>query len=77
MTLTERIKASPLSRADICAQAGISPTMLSLIESGKRQIGPSKVAPLAAALGCSVTDLRPDLAAIFVDQKPSDGEEAA
>lgn len=67
MDVTEHIKAHGLSRESICQKAGISRTLLSLIEKGDRQIGPRKVKPLADALGVSVRDLRPDLADTFAD----------
>jgi transcriptional regulator with XRE-family HTH domain len=65
MNITEHINARSLSRAEICASAGISRAYLSLIEKGERRAGPDTVGRLADALGVSVCDLRPDLAGIF------------
>ncbi len=65
MDITEHINSRGLSRADVCARAGISRAYLSLIEKGLRSIGPAKVHDLADALGVSVQDLRPDLAKVF------------
>lgn len=65
MDIAETIKASGKTRAEICAEAGISQPTLSMVESGKRKIGPAHCTLLARALGVSPADLRPDLAAIF------------
>lgn len=65
MRITEHITQNGLSRADICAKARISRGMLSLIESGKRQIGPERARDLADALGVPVEAVRPDLAKVF------------
>ena len=65
MDLTEHIKARGLSRAKICADAGISRSMLSLIERGHRRIGTDSAAAFAAALGLTVDAVRPDLAGLF------------
>ena len=70
MNLTDHISTQKLSRADVCEKAGISRAYLSLIERGQRRIGPEKVCALAAALGVSVADLRPDLAGLF-EGRPS------
>ncbi|MBT8152737.1 helix-turn-helix transcriptional regulator [Epibacterium ulvae] len=64
MNISSHIKTHNLSRETICEQAGISRAMLSLVESGKRQIGPNKVNDLAAALGIDPSELRPDWAEI-------------
>ncbi|WP_343502113.1 MULTISPECIES: helix-turn-helix domain-containing protein [Roseobacteraceae] len=71
MNITEHISTRGLSRADVCAKAGISRAYLSLIERGLRSIGPAKVHDLADALGVSVKDLRPDLAKVFAGSSPS------
>lgn len=76
MNLTEHIKASGLTRAQICQSAGISRGMLSLIERGKRRIGADRAAAFAAALGVSVDVVRPDLAEIFHPISPT-SEDAA
>ncbi|GLP86273.1 helix-turn-helix domain-containing protein [Tritonibacter mobilis] len=67
MNISEHISARGLSREEICEEAGISRTFLSLIESGARRPGLHTVEKLARALGVSVRDLRPDLASIFGD----------
>lgn len=71
MDITSHIEARGLSRAEVCREAGISASYLSMIEAGARQVGPNRVAALARALGVSVGDLRPDLAGLF------SGEQAA
>lgn len=65
MGLTEHIKANGLSRAQICEAARISRGMLSLIERGKRRIGPDRALAFANALGLPVDAVRPDLADLF------------
>lgn len=65
MRITEHITTNGMSRADICAKAKISRGMLSLIESGKRQIGPERARDFAEALGVPVEVVRPDLAEVF------------
>ena len=65
MDITGHIEKNGLSRAKICADAGISQPYLSMIERGKRKVGSEKVVSLAKALGVSTKDLRPDLAAAF------------
>jgi len=67
MNITEHIKLNELSREKICVVAGISRAYLSLIEGGKRKVGPAKVGRLAKALGVTVRHLRPDLADLFGD----------
>lgn len=67
MDITQHIKETGLSRAEVCRSAGISRAYLSLIEKGHRKIGPEKVTDLANALGVSIRDLRPDLADVFGD----------
>lgn len=69
-TITEHIEACPLSRAEICARAGISRAMLSLIENGKRKISADRTRALAEVIGVSPETLRPDLAAIFTPRDP-------
>lgn len=65
MDIRAHIEERGLSRQVICHEAGISASYLSMIEGGDRRIGASKAARLAAALGVSVADLRPDLAELF------------
>jgi transcriptional regulator with XRE-family HTH domain len=77
MDLTAYINASGISRADLCAKAGISRAHLSLIEAGERKIGPQKVRGLADALGLSIRDLRPDLANLFGETTVSPRSEGA
>ncbi len=76
MDLTEHIKSKGLSRAKICADAGISRGMLSLIERGHRRIGADRAAAFAAALGLTVDAVRPDLAGLFAPPSPT-SEDAA
>jgi transcriptional regulator with XRE-family HTH domain len=57
------IAASSLSRQAICERVGITTAYLSMLERGKRRVGPDKAAALAEALGVHPVDLRPDLAA--------------
>lgn len=70
MNITEIINKSGMSREEICQKSGVSRSMLSFMENGKRQIGPDRAAILADVLGVSVSDLRPDLAAIFSSAAP-------
>lgn len=72
MDITSHIEARGLNRADVCRQAGISTSYLSMIEAGARQVGPNRVAALAHALGVSVGDLRPDLAGLFSSEKAAE-----
>ncbi|MBD9528405.1 helix-turn-helix transcriptional regulator [Paracoccus sp. PAR01] len=72
MNITEHIVNNGLSRSQICAKAKISRTMLSLIESGKRQIGPDRAQDFADALGVPVESVRPDLAKLFSYPNPLD-----
>jgi len=72
MTIRDIVIASGKTREQICEQAGISRTYLSLIENGRRQIGVSKARGLADALGVTPMDLRPDLAAIFETQEAAE-----
>ncbi|KJZ31649.1 hypothetical protein TW83_07755 [Paracoccus sp. S4493] len=73
MEIREHITARGLSRAQICAAAGISRGMLSLIESGHRRIGVEKAEAFAAALGLPIASVRPDLAQMFTNvRKPED-----
>jgi transcriptional regulator with XRE-family HTH domain len=65
MDMTNLILRSGKPRAKICAEAGISPAFLSLLESGQRKVGVKNVTSLASALGVSPADLRPDLAQHF------------
>lgn len=65
MDITEHINSQGLSRVEICKRAKISRAYLSLIEKGKRRVGPEKVTSLAVALGVTVQELRPDLADVF------------
>lgn len=68
MSITKIINATGKSRRQICAEAGLSSAMLSLIESGERKIGVGKLAALADALNVSPALLRPDLHALFAGQ---------
>lgn len=65
MTITDHITASPLSRKEICERAGLSPSMLSLIEKGHRKASPELTRSLAQTLGVSPAVIRPDLADLF------------
>lgn len=65
MSITDHIEASGLSRGQICERAGVSRSMLSLMESGKRQIRADRAKALAEVLGVAVADIRPDLAKVF------------
>jgi transcriptional regulator with XRE-family HTH domain len=65
MNITNHIKKCGKTRAEICAEAGISTAYLSMIEHGERRIGVAKLTALADALGVDPADIRPDLAAIF------------
>lgn len=62
MSIKHIIEASGRARSDIIADAGISQSHFALIESGQRKIGLRHIAALAAALGVSPADLRPDWA---------------
>jgi transcriptional regulator with XRE-family HTH domain len=66
--VTELIKSSGKTRTAICAEAGISASHLSMIESGERRVGLAKLRGLATALGVPPGALRPDLAGIFKEQ---------
>lgn len=77
MEITDHIAASGRSRAEICREIGISPGMLSLIESGQRRIGIARAAAFAAAIGVQVRDVRPDLASAFGDSIPQPAASAA
>lgn len=68
VSVTDHIVSNGLSRDQICREAGISRTLLSMIESGGRRPGQNTVARLAKALGVTVRDLRPDLADLFAGQ---------
>lgn len=59
------VEASGKTRAQICKEAGVSQSYLSLMESGHRQVGLPIVARLAATLGVDPVDLRPDLASLL------------
>ena len=65
MNITDIINKSGMSREEICQKSGVSRSMLSFMENGKRQIGPDRAPILAEVLGVTVNDLRPDLAKIF------------
>lgn len=65
MDIAAHISNNSLDRSEICRKAGISRSYLSMIESGERNAGPNKVVKLAAALGVTVRELRPDLANLF------------
>jgi hypothetical protein len=59
------IDRSGLSRPEICERAGISHSMLSMIETGARRPGVETVMVLAREFGADPATLRPDLARIF------------
>ena len=67
MEIKDIISKSGKTRAEICSEVGISPSMLSQIIAGKRSVGPEKVKPLADTLGVLPSDIRPDWAAVFSD----------
>ncbi|PTW45674.1 helix-turn-helix domain-containing protein [Rhodovulum kholense] len=71
MNITALIEKSGLSRKQVCERSGVSRSMLSLIESGKRQVSPERAQKLAAVLGVTVEELRPDLAALFCGSHPA------
>lgn len=74
MDMKQLVKRSGKTRRNICEEAGISRALLSLLESGQRQIGLQKLESLSIALGAKPFELRPDLAAIFeVYAAPADG----
>jgi transcriptional regulator with XRE-family HTH domain len=64
-SINDHIEASGLSRQEICRRAKLSPSMLSMIASGERRVGPERVEALAVALGVEPAALRPDLARLF------------
>ena len=47
MNITDIINKSGMSREEICQKSGVSRSMLSFMENGKRQIGPDRAAILA------------------------------
>jgi len=63
MNIKSLIEKSDLTRIQICEQVGMSPSYLSLIESGKRKVGQAHAQALAECLGVTVMQLRPDWAA--------------
>jgi len=50
-------------------EAGCSQPYLSLLEAGKRKVGPRYLFKMAAALGVSPQELRPDLALYFAGSR--------
>ena len=71
MNITDHIEKNGLKRANICADAGISRSMLSQIEKGRRRIGVDRAVAFAAALRIPVHDVRPDLTEMFVGDAPT------
>lgn len=63
MSITDHINASGFSREEICRKAGLSRSMLSMIERGDRKASPDRALALAAALNVHPAEIRPDLAA--------------
>jgi transcriptional regulator with XRE-family HTH domain len=52
--------AAGLSRADLAAAAGISPSHLAELENDTRNASAAALRRLAQALGCQTTDLMPE-----------------
>lgn len=68
MNITEAIRLSGKTRKQICEESGISISLLSLAEKGKRNIGIYNIRAVADALGVTPSDIRPDFAALFADE---------
>ena len=78
MSLKDIITNSGLTRKDICDAVGVSSSYLANVESGSRKVGVTKVEQFAQVLGVSPSDIRPDLAALFVkDDTPENTKGAA
>ncbi|MEI4470946.1 helix-turn-helix domain-containing protein [Frigidibacter sp. MR17.24] len=75
MNLAKHISDHDLSRAEICAAVGISRSMLSLIEGGKRRIAADKLSVFSRVLGVNPEELRPDLAAMFRSDSVEEGRQ--
>jgi len=56
--IKDRRMALGISQADLAKKLGYSgKSMISLIETGKRSLNASQIAPLAKALSCDIDDL--------------------
>ncbi len=60
--IRHRRKAAGLTLEALGERVGLSPSALSLFETGKREVKVSTLAALAAALGCALADLLTDAA---------------
>jgi transcriptional regulator with XRE-family HTH domain len=58
----KRIRAR-LTRPGLARKAGLHPTHIYLLETGKRGTTPETLGTLADVLGCDIADLMPDGAA--------------
>lgn len=61
--LRERRVRARLTRPGLARRAGLHPTHIYLLETGKRGTTPETLGALADALGCDITDLMPVRAA--------------
>lgn len=75
MTFKNLVQKSGKTRQELIEAMGCSQGYFSLLENGRRSVGPLYLGAAAAALGVSRAELRPDLAMLVSES--SDQEKGA